>query len=278
MMEILAPAKVNLSLRVLRRRHDGFHEIESLIVPVSIADRLEIEHSAKGALEFMCSDPELPVDERNLVVRAARLFCEKFGVEPHLRIRLHKEIPHGAGLGGGSSDAAATLLALDQLFGTHAPLDELAAQLGSDVPFFLQHSAAIVHGRGEVVTPTDFPHTLPVLLIKPPFGVPTSWAYQRWQDSREIPGVRYDEQELSWGTLVNDLERPVFEKYVFLAELKMWLLTQPEIAGALMSGSGATIFGVLRNAELANELQTRLNAAFGPDLWCKSARTVASAT
>jgi 4-diphosphocytidyl-2-C-methyl-D-erythritol kinase len=275
-MEILAPAKVNLSLRVLRRRDDGFHDIESLIVPISIGDRLEIERRDAGGLDFTCSDPELPIDERNLVVRAVRLFCERFGVEPHLRINLKKEIPHGAGLGGGSSDAAATLLALDQLFATHAPLDELAAQLGSDVPFFLQRSVALVRGRGEIVTPTDFPHMLALLLIKPPFNVPTPWAYQQWQDSREIPGVRYEAQELPWGTLVNDLERPVFEKYVFLAELKMWLLAQPEIAGALMSGSGATMFGVLREAETASELQARVSAVFGPSLWCKFAQTAAT--
>lgn len=277
-MEILAPAKVNLWLRVLRRRDDGFHDIESLIVPVSIADRLEIERRETGGLDFTCSDPELPVDERNLVVRAVRLFCERFGVEPHLGINLKKEIPHGAGLGGGSSDAAATLLALDQLFATHTPLDELAAQLGSDIPFFLQKSAALVSGRGERVMPAPFPHALSLLLIKPPFGVPTPWAYQQWPDSREIPDVRYDAQELPWGTLINDLERPVFEKYVFLAELKMWLLAQPEIAGALMSGSGATIFGLLHNVESVKELQSRVHGVFGPDLWCRVARTIAKAT
>ena len=275
-METLAPAKVNLSLRVLRRRDDGFHDIDSLMVPVSVADRLEITQREAGGLEFRCSDPELPVDDRNLVVRAAHLFCAKFGIEPHLRINLQKEIPHGAGLGGGSSDAAATLLALDKLFATHASLGELAAQLGSDVSFFLQRSAAMVRGRGELVAPTNFPHTLPLLLIKPPFGVPTPCAYQQWQDSREIPGVRYVAQELPWGTLVNDLERPVFEKYVFLADLKMWLLAQPEIAGALMSGSGATIFGVLRDEETPNELQARVSSAFGPNIWCRFTQSIAT--
>ena len=277
-MTIRAPAKVNLSLRVLRRREDGFHDIESFIVPVSIYDRLEIERADAGGIVFTCSEPDVPADDTTLVVRASRDFCRVFSVPPNLRITLHKEIPHGAGLGGGSSDAAATLLALDQLFTTKAPretLHRLAADIGSDIPFFLDHSAARVDGRGENVTPVEFPHTLPLLLIKPPFGVPTPWAYRQWRDSLEIPGVRYAAQELPWGTLVNDLERPVFEKYVFLADLKMWLLGQPEVAGALMSGSGATVFAVLREKAGAESLRARVMEEFGNGLWARFAETLA---
>ncbi len=131
-------------------------------------------------------------------------------------------------------------------------------------------------GRGENVAPVVFPHALPLLLIKPPFGVPTPWAYRQWRDSLEIPGVRYDAQEFAWGALVNDLERPVFEKYIFLAQLKMWLLAQPEVVGALMSGSGATVFAVLREKADATPLQTRLAQEFGTDLWCRTAETVES--
>jgi len=277
-MTISAPAKINLSLRVLGRREDGFHAIESLMVPVSIGDTLEITpHDA--ALEFGCDDASLPVDDTNLVVRAARLFGEACGLEPRVRIALQKQIPHGAGLGGGSSDAAATLLALDALFGTHrslADLSAIAAQIGSDVPFFLHRCAAMVSGRGEIVTPCPFVHSLPLLLIKPPFGVPTPWAYQRWRDSREIPAVRYAPQEFAWGTLVNDLERPVFEKYLFLAQLKMWLLAQAEVAGALLSGSGSTVFAVLREAALGGALRERVCAEFGPNLWTATAQTTSA--
>jgi 4-diphosphocytidyl-2-C-methyl-D-erythritol kinase len=189
---------------------------------------------------------------------------------------LEKRIPHGAGLGGGSSDAAATLLALDGLFETRAPLAELAAQLGSDVPFFIQTSAALVSGRGEIVTPRAFPHALPLLLIKPPFGVPTPWAYRQWRDSLEIPGVRYAAQEFAWGALVNDLERPVFEKHLWLAHLKMWLLAQPEVAGALMSGSGATIFAVLREPADGEALGGRVRAEFGENVWRLACQTIRS--
>jgi 4-diphosphocytidyl-2-C-methyl-D-erythritol kinase len=276
-MKFLAPAKINLSLRVLRRRDDGFHEIESVVCPISLFDTLEITVRDSGELRFTCNDPTLPADDTNLVVRAARLFCAHCGMAPRLDLALTKRIPHGAGLGGGSSDAAATLFGLDRLLETQLPLAALsaiAAELGSDVPLFLHHSAARVTGRGEIVEPIPFPHTLPLLLIKPGFGVPTPWAYSRWRDSREIPGVPYAEQEFGWGSLQNDLERPVFEKYVFLAELKRWLLAQPETAGALMSGSGATVFAVLREKDDAQPLSERLVAHFGPELWLCVAETV----
>lgn len=276
-MEFHAPAKINLTLRVKGRREDGFHEIESLVCPISLSDTLEIETRKAGGLEFTCDDPTLPTGDTNLVVRAARLFCTSCGIEPHLRIALTKRIPHGAGLGGGSSDAAATLLGLDQIFGTRLGLEKLsaiAAELGSDVPLFLYRSAACVRGRGELVESVAFPHVLPLLLVKPPFGVPTPWAYRQWKDSREIPGVRYAEQEFPWGALHNDLERPVFEKYLFLAALKSWLLAQPEVAGALMSGSGATVFAVLRVKEASPVLAARVTEEFGENPWCCFAETV----
>ncbi len=276
-MEFLAPAKINLSLRVLGRRADGFHDLESLMCPVSVFDTLDVTLRAEGGLEFICDDPTLPAGDDNLVVRAARLFCDRAGIEPHARIALTKHIPHGAGLGGGSSDAAATLLALDRLLATQLSLETLAAmaaELGSDVPFFIYQSAAVIRGRGERVEPVAFPHALPLLLIKPPFGVPTPWAYSRWKDAREIPNVPYAAQTFPWGELVNDLERPVFEKHIFLADLKRWLLAQPEAAGALMSGSGATVFAVLRSKEDAASLGERVAQEFGPDLWLCACETL----
>ena len=276
-MEFLAPAKINLSLRVLGRRADGFHDLESLMCPVSVFDTLDVTLRAAGGLEFTCDDATLPAGDDNLVVRAARLFCDRVGIEPHARIALTKHIPHGAGLGGGSSDAATTLLALDRLFATQLSLETLAAmaaELGSDVPFFIYQSAAMIRGRGERVEPVAFPHALPLLLIKPPFGVPTPWAYSRWKDAREIPDVPHAAQTYPWGELVNDLERPVFEKHIFLADLKRWLLAQPEAVGALMSGSGATVFAVLRSKEDAVPLGERVAQEFGPDLWLCACETL----
>lgn len=276
-MEFLAPAKVNLSLRVLRRREDGFHEIESLMCPVSIFDTLEIAHRETKGLEFVCDDATLPTGDDNLVVRAAKLFCGACGLEPRLRIALTKRIPHGAGLGGGSSDAATTLIGLNRLFETNLPREALAAMaadLGSDIPFFIYQSAAMIRGRGEQVEPVEFPHALPLFLIKPPFGVPTPWAYQQWRDSREIPGVPYAAQKFVWGALVNELERPVFQKYLFLADVKSWLLQQPDVEGALMSGSGSTVFALLRDKESAAALSARVAAEFGTNLWCCLCETV----
>jgi len=268
-----APAKINLSLRVVRRREDGFHEIETLMVPLAICDTLDIERRNSGGIDFICSDATLPADGTNLVVRAARGFFEAARIEPHVRIFLQKEIPHGAGLGGGSSDAATTLLALDTIFETHLPLAELtriAAAIGSDIPFFLARGAAWCRGRGEIVEPCaphEAPLALPLLLMKPPFGVPTPWAYQRWRDSVEIPGVSYAPQTIGGITLVNDLERPVFEKFIQLAEMKRWLLEQPETAAALMSGSGSTMFAVLRENSLGPALAEKARAQFGEHTW-----------
>ena len=276
-MRFLAPAKVNLSLRVLGRREDGFHSLDSLMVRVSVFDALEIERSDTGGIAFSCDAGDVPSDDTNLVVRAARLFCSKLAVAPDLRIHLQKVIPHGGGLGGGSSDAATTLLALNTMFGTGLSKDALSligAQIGSDVPFFLYESAARISGRGEVVVPAASVRGLRILLVKPPFGVPTPWAYKRWKESIELPGVPYGTQSLARVELINDLERPVFEKYLFLADLKQWLMQQPELEGALMSGSGATVFGVIRDGKNTEALKERLKGEFGSELWVRECESL----
>jgi 4-diphosphocytidyl-2-C-methyl-D-erythritol kinase len=269
-IEATAPAKINLTLRVLRKREDGFHEIETLIVPVGLEDRLTVEDAPDWS--FSCDDPTVPGDERNLVVKAANLFFAQTGLEPKVRVRLMKAIPHGAGLGGGSSDAAATLRILDDYFQTGLAREQLmrmAAALGSDVPVFIDGRAAWCRGRGEIVEPVDFAARLPVLLLKPPFGVPTPWAYKRWKDSRELPGVHYAAQEFPWGRLENDLERPVFEKYLLLAAMKEWLRNQREIVGALMSGSGSTMVALLREPGMGEELAARARDMYGQELWTR---------
>jgi 4-diphosphocytidyl-2-C-methyl-D-erythritol kinase len=268
-MQLFAPAKINLFFRILRRREDGFHEIETLMAPISVADKLTIEPNDSG-FDFSSDDPKLPAGEANLVVRAARAFFEEAREEPRVRITLQKKIPHGAGLGGGSSDAASTLLGLNELY--HKPvnparLTSLAAKIGSDVPFFLAGSAAWCRGRGEIVEAAKEIPEIPLLLLKPEFGVPTAWAYQRWEDSRELRGVDYAPQTIGMLNLQNDLERPVFEKYIFLARVKAWLRDQPEVAAALLSGSGSTVFAVLRAEALTEALADRARAELDPTLW-----------
>ena len=277
-MQVLAPAKINVWLRVLRRRSDGFHEIETLIAPISLCDEIQIERcSEKKAIAFQRDDPSVPKGDENLAVRAANLFFERTNIDRGISIELKKKIPHGAGLGGGSSDAASTLLALNDLFGTKLPLQILstmAEAIGSDVPFFIFQSAAVCKGRGELVSPTKLREQLSVLLLKPDFSVPTRWAYSRWRDSREIPGVFYAAQKFAGQTFANDLERPVFEKFIFLAEMKTWLLKRPEVGSALMSGSGSTIFAVLRSKADVNRVAEKAKEELDPKLWTYACETI----
>ena len=277
-MQVLAPAKINLSLRVLNRRGDGFHEIETLIAPISLRDEIKIERCpGKQEIAFRCDDLSVPKGEENIVVRAANVFFEETNVASSVSIGLKKRIPHGAGLGGGSSDAASTLLALNELFETNLPREELAKMaemIGSDVPFFIFQSAAMCKGRGELVSPARLRERLPLLLLKPEFGVPTQWAYSHWRDSSEISGVSYRPQPFGGLMFVNDLERPVFEKFLFLAQLKMWLLKQPEVGTALMSGSGSTVFAVIRDDADGHLLANRATGELDSELWTCVCETI----
>jgi 4-diphosphocytidyl-2-C-methyl-D-erythritol kinase len=268
-----APAKLNLSLRVTRRRDDGFHEIETLMVPVpGLHDVLSI--SPAEHFEFTCSDASLPLDGGNLVVRAAMAFAEATGDTHGVRLHLQKHIPSGAGLGGGSSDAAATLLALQEIHGkplADEQVREIAASLGSDVPFFLQSSPALCTGRGEKVEPiTDSCETrLRVLLLKPRFPVATVDAYRHVLDASipPVPGLPTQPQEIDGLLLFNDLERPVFAKHRFLAELKLWLLHRPEVRAAMMSGSGSTLFSILHPSADADAIIRAAHHELDPTLW-----------
>ena len=277
-MQVLAPAKVNLSLRILRRRSDGFHEIETLIAPISLSDEIQIERrKGKQGIKFCCDDASVPKGDDNLAVRAADVFFRATRIKGGISIILKKKIPHGAGLGGGSSDAASTLLGLNKLFDTKLPreaLAKMAGAIGSDVPFFIFRSAAICKGRGELVNPVKFRKKFSILLLKPEFGVATEWAYSRWRDSRQIPGIVYGAQEFAGRTFVNDLERPVFQKFVFLAQLKMWLHKQPEVGAALMSGSGSTMFAVLRSKADVDRVTEKAKMELDAELWACACKTI----
>jgi 4-diphosphocytidyl-2-C-methyl-D-erythritol kinase len=276
-MQVLAPAKINLSLKILGRRNDGFHELETVIAPISLYDEIGIEKRPEKGIKFHCDDPSVPQGDDNLVIRAAKAFFETTKIEPAVSMELKKKIPHGAGLGGGSSDAASVLLALNDLFETklsREALAKMAEPLGSDVPFFLFQSAAICKGHGEIVMPVKLQRQFSILLLKPAFAVSTEWAYSRWRGSREIPGIRYEAQEFGGQTFTNDLERPVFEKFVFLAQLKMWLLGQSEVGAGLMSGSGSTMFAVMRENADADSVVTRAKAKLDPELWTCTCKTL----
>jgi len=178
-----SPCKVNLLLNVLGKRPDGFHELETVLHPINLCDQLTLARGSAG-IELSCSDANLPADGRNLVHLAAAAFLQAAKISEGVKIRLEKKIPLAAGLGGGSGNAATTLLALNELFGgplSSARLNELAGALGSDVSFFLQDKPALATGRGEKIQPLDFFPALrgkAFLLIHPGFGIATPWAYQ----------------------------------------------------------------------------------------------------
>ncbi len=267
-MKRRAPAKLNLTLRIHGKREDGFHELETLMVPLpGLADTLELERAEFFSLEVQGAEVG-PVEE-NLVTRALRLFEEHTGRACPYRITLEKGVPAGAGLGGGSSDAAAMLRALNELEGTGltaSELESLGAQLGSDVPFFLREGPCWCRGRGEILEDADA-EGFHVLLLKPAFGVNTVDAYRHWAGAEELPDVHYEPQRLGEVEFYNGLERPVFAKFLFLAELKMWLLHQEEVRAALMSGSGATVFAVVREAAATESLAERARKELDPNLW-----------
>lgn len=279
-MTFFSPAKINLWLRVLGKRSDGFHEVQTRLCRLTLGDTVEVTHEGAGtSVALTCSEPTVPLDESNLAMKALRAFENRTGKQSSWRIHLEKKIPAGAGLGGGSSNAATVLKACNDLTGlplTQSQLIELGAQIGSDVPcFLLDTHAADGAGRGEQVTPADFTWQLPLVLIKPPFPIPTPWAYKRWAGSKEIPGVLYAPQLCPWGAMVNDLERPVFEKYLLLPTLKTWLLEHGEVSAALMSGSGSTMFAITQMPAQAAELAEKAREWCGETSWIQTAMTAA---
>jgi 4-diphosphocytidyl-2-C-methyl-D-erythritol kinase len=269
-MKLRAPAKVNLQLRVHGRRADGFHDIETLIVPISLADEITVETSLGRTVRISCDDPNVPEGQNNLAAAAAHEYSRHTGLQFGAHIGIRKCIPMGAGLAGGSSDAAAVLIALDAIFQTRLGVEGLemvAAKVGSDVPFFIRSVPAICRGRGDIIQPFNVPGKMRLLLLKPPFGVETAWAYKAWAASHALPDGLEDEQDLGGIKVFNSLERPVFEKFLVLPVMKDWLIRQPEVRAAAMSGSGSTLFAVLKEDTWSPDLEERVKARFGDTLW-----------
>lgn len=266
---MLSPAKLNLSLRIVGKRADGFHDIDTLMVKLpGLADEITIVPSSK--FSFTCSDPALPTDSRNLVVKAVEALSVKSGQDFPFNIHLEKKIPHGAGLGGGSSNAATTLLALNSQLENPLPATELhsiASTLGSDIPFFLYDGAAQCTGRGEIIQAAPAPPNLPIVLFKPDFSVSSADAYRNCLDAAPLPGILYGVQNYAGLSLVNDLEKPVFAKHRYLAELKDWLLNRRDTKAVMMSGSGSTIFAILRRQGNPQGLIKTAHKYFDSNLW-----------
>lgn len=270
-MQVRAHAKININLRILgRNRATGFHDIETWMAPVSLADDLDVRLDAEPGIRLTCSDPSLDPGPGNLAWRAADLFLRETAHPGGATIALDKHIPHGAGLGGGSSDAAAVLAALNQLAGSPlAPqhLETLAAQLGSDVPFFIRGNPAMASGRGEILESRPLHRPLHLLLLKPPFPVQTAWAYGAWSQGKRCPAAWVAPQLAGDIEIFNDLERPVFAKFIVLAALKEWLLAHSLVEAAAMTGSGSAMFALLRDPRGAEQLASEAKAEFGGTLW-----------
>jgi 4-diphosphocytidyl-2-C-methyl-D-erythritol kinase len=282
-LELHSSCKVNLLLNILGRRPDGFHDLETVLQPVAIRDRLRLERGGAG-VRLSCTEPSLPVDESNLVHRAASEFLHATGISEGVRIHLVKELPVAAGLGGGSSNAAATLLGLNRLFDHPAQseaLHRIAAGLGSDVPFFLQEGPAIGTGRGEQIEPLapfEALRNSVLLLVRPAFGVSTPWAYGKLAEHPESlngqPGraaelvalLRSGNLQGASRAFYNSLEAPVFDKYPFLAVLKDFLVEEGA-AVALLSGSGSTTFALSETMATAQTLREKVLGRFGGNLW-----------
>lgn len=277
-LKVQSPAKINLTLEIKGKRPDGFHDLETLMCPVGLFDDLEFERTAEGiALEVEGAD--LPADPTNLVWRAARLVQEATGCTQGVKILLRKRIPMGGGLAGGSGNAAAALRQVNELWGCGLTVEELkglAGRLGSDIAFFLDGGASWCTGRGEITRPVALDFRAHVLLLNPGFGVPTPWAYQAYAadprpggEGRLVVGVRGVPGRETL-RLRNDLEPPVFAKYFWIAEAKAWCQRQPEVMDAMMSGSGATVFALLPDAQAAERVAGRARAHFGPNCWIQT--------
>lgn len=283
MLTLNAPAKINWFLKILGLRDDGFHEIRSLIQKITLYDRLTFAQADTLSIE---TDTQIPLED-NLIHKAALLLQKKYGIDTGAVIGLYKNIPMGAGLGGGSSDAAAALMGLNKLWTLGLATEELsvlAEQLGSDVPFFLHGPISFISGRGENIVPCNALKTLNILLVKPSFDISTVWAYKKFSHmpstailvSGETALAPYynDDLELTkkagkvnniehfirnieradpgdiTDDVFNDLESVVIESFPVIAEIKVRLREQG--AGfVLMSGSGSTVFGVFNSREEA---------------------------
>ncbi len=272
------PAKINLYLRVVRRRADGYHDIETLFYPLpKLTDWLRITDRRDAGIGIDCSYPGVPCDKRNLAWKAAQHFAEASRIEPAWQITIDKRIPVAAGLGGGSSDAAAVLRSLNEAYDcplSEDALNQVAAQLGADVPFFLQPTPCMGTGIGDILRPVPCRDDLHLVLVNPGFPVSTRWAYTHAvsEDAAEpridmLIGVLGNaSSDLLAGRLYNTFETAVCEKFPLVTMLREFLCDAGADA-AHISGSGPTVFGVFPDANTATAAGRKVREKFGAKYW-----------
>ncbi|MEK3719564.1 4-(cytidine 5'-diphospho)-2-C-methyl-D-erythritol kinase [Paenibacillus sp. FSL H8-0034] len=258
-----APAKINLLLDVLRKREDGYHEVEMIMTMVDLSDRIEMQELPRDTIIISSQAGYIPLDEKNLAFQAARLIKDRYDVKQGVYIHLDKKIPVAAGLAGGSSDAAATLRGLNRLWKLNIPAEEmqvLGAELGSDVPFCVTGGTAIARGRGEKLEPIEAPPQCWVVLAKPPINVSTSEIYGKLRANQIVnhpsasdvlEAIRLKRFDLLCERLGNVLEEVTLDLYPEVRQLKECMV-RLGADGVLMSGSGPTVFGLVsREAKVA---------------------------
>lgn len=288
---IEARAKINLTLEILGKRTDGYHELRSVVMPVSLTDTLTLTTTYAQVAMTLTVGPGVDVSkigtvDRNLAVRAARLMQERYRVNAGARIHIHKRIPIGGGLGGGSADAASVIRGLDELWHLNRPLDELmmlGAELGSDIPALVHGGAVVMEGRGEHVT-CAFPGGLPstcagfwLIIANPGIMCPTADVFRKFRGGLTPPpfilhnilsSIRTSDVSAAADALYNGLQQGVFESYPEVAQTAT-RLQEAGCLGVLLSGSGASVFGLARDEEHGQEICRSL----GSDIWHVLART-----
>lgn len=264
-----APAKINLTLDALRKRTDGYHELESIMTTVDLADRIDLFLRQDQRITLGSSSGLVPHDERNLAYRAALLLQEKTGVRKGVHIQIDKRIPVAAGLAGGSSDAAATLRGCNQLWGlglSEKELTELGAEIGSDVPFCVYRGTALAQGRGEILSPLPRPPICWVILAKPSISVPTADIFQRLvvdqidqhpDTEKMIQAIRAGDYWSIVKNMGNILEPVTFDLYPEVKKIKNKMIAFGA-DGVLMSGSGPTVFSLVRTDSQVKRLVNSL--------------------
>ena len=266
-----ALAKINLGLDVVRRREDGYHEVRMIMQTIHLYDLLEIQKIREPEIQIVSNLSFLPVNENNLVYKAARLLQEEFALTDGISIKLTKRIPVAAGMAGGSTDAAAMLYAMNQLYDLGLSRRELmkrGVQIGADVPYCLMRGTALAEGIGEKLTPLPPMPKCQILIAKPPISVSTKMVYEKL-DSCEIKehpdidgildGLKNQDLEQVAASLGNVLEKVTVEAYPVIAQIKECMMEAGAL-GAMMSGSGPTVFGIFRDRRTAKEAFTKVKA------------------
>ena len=283
-VKIKSPAKVNLFLEVVGRRPDGYHNLETIFQEIDLCDELRLEEAEKGRIKLTTNSKDVPTDRTNLIYRAAEAFFKKTGVDQGVRIHLEKKIPVAAGLGGGSGNAAATLKGLQRLFNISLPDQtflEISRTLGADVGFFLKGKTALGRGIGDELEPVKTVKPFFIVLVNPKFNLPTPEVYQGLDLRLTKPDLSISliRRALEQGeirkigkALFNRLEDVVLKKFPRLAEIKKTFLEHGAL-GALLSGSGPTVFGMVETPEEAERLKQGVDQSC-VGYWSALCRTV----